>query len=153
MMSIFVLFPQPGTHKIIFWWLNPCLSGVFLRGFGVCARDRGCPVAEGGWEEVMEEALLPPEGFGNLLRPQRQSQGQWDLKCMKTQGYENQMYGVRNWHFPFFLILRSLFNHNITLLSALCELKSRLSLATHCSASSSMKESIMHFIWICIITL
>lgn len=52
------------------------LPGVFLRRLGVCAGDRGCPVAEGGWEEVVEEALLPPQGFRNLLCPQRQSQGQ-----------------------------------------------------------------------------
>jgi len=51
-------------------------SGVLLWRLGVGARDRGHPVAEGGREEVVEETLLPPQSFGDLLRPQRQSQGQ-----------------------------------------------------------------------------
>lgn len=50
-------------------------AGVLLRRLSVRARDRRHPVAEGGRQEVMEEALLPPQGFRNLLRPQRQSQG------------------------------------------------------------------------------
>lgn len=51
-------------------------SGMFLWWLSVCARDRGHLVAQRRWEKVMEEALLPPQGFGDLLCPQRQSQGQ-----------------------------------------------------------------------------
>lgn len=59
-----------GGKSLTSEFLSP---GVFLRRLGVCAGDRRHPMAEGGWEEVVEEALLPPQGFGNLLRPQRQS--------------------------------------------------------------------------------
>ncbi len=72
-------FLQIGTRKINFvitFCARVCLSGVFLWRLGVGAGDRGHPVAEGGWEEVVEETLLPPQSFGDLLRPQRQRQGQ-----------------------------------------------------------------------------
>lgn len=104
-----------------FWhqFLFVCLSGVFLWRLCVCARDWGHPVAEGGWEEVMEETLLPPQSFRDLLRPQRQSQGQWNLRwCtlgiqshhsdkMKMGnrnvgwGYENQITHSALWYFLF----------------------------------------------------
>lgn len=32
-------------------------------------------MAEGGWEEIMEKAVLPAEGFWYLLCSQRKSQG------------------------------------------------------------------------------
>lgn len=72
-------FPKQ-LHSIIqyfnisFYILCP---GVFLWRFCFCARDRRNPVAEGRWKEVMEEALLPSQSLGNLLCPQRQSQGSW----------------------------------------------------------------------------
>lgn len=57
-----------------------CPSGMFLWWISVRSRNRGCPLAQRGWEEVVEEALLPPQGFGDLLRPKRQSKGQLRLK-------------------------------------------------------------------------
>ena len=51
-------------------------TGVFLWQLGVCTRDRGSALAEGGREKVLEKTLLPAPRVRNLLCTQRQSQGQ-----------------------------------------------------------------------------
>lgn len=51
-------------------------AGVFWRQLCLRARDGRIVVAEGGWEEIMEKAILPAEGVWHLLCSQRQSQGE-----------------------------------------------------------------------------
>lgn len=51
------------------------MPGMFWRQLSVGAGDGGSVVAEGGREEVVEEALLPVESFWHLLRPERKGQG------------------------------------------------------------------------------
>lgn len=51
-------------------------AGEFLRDFHHRARPRGGAVPQRRRQEVLETAALPAEGLGNLLRAQREDQGQ-----------------------------------------------------------------------------
>lgn len=76
---------------------------MFLWRLSFCARDRRHPVAEGGWKEVVEEALLPSQGLRNLLCPQRQSQGTKNkMKMLDTaEPFKNWIYTDYFRHFLF----------------------------------------------------
>lgn len=93
-------------HSIIQFCLCIFCPGVFLWRLSFCTRDRGNPLAEGGWKEVMEEALLPSQGLRNLLCPQRQRQGKWAdrTKCrcrMRFEPSKNWIYTDYLWYFLF----------------------------------------------------
>ena len=51
-------------------------TGELLRDFHHRAGSRGRAVPQRGRQEVLEAAALPAEGLGNLLRAQREDQGQ-----------------------------------------------------------------------------
>lgn len=54
--------------------------GEFLRDLHYCTRPGGSPLSEGGWEEIVEAAILSATGIRNLLCSKRENQGEEDFR-------------------------------------------------------------------------
>ncbi len=68
-----------------------CVSGVFRRQLSVRPRNGGSVVAERRWKEVVEETLLPAEGFWHLLCSQGKGQGVCNEKLGGQYGEHNSI--------------------------------------------------------------